>query len=141
MSSFNTSKLLIWALFASYLLFGFGGAVIAACCPGAPMEYQARRAIGCQDETCSPVVALHQCTTVPAHKEACLNHCNPARHSRQHLSSGQTTKYHGELHDIVGAVGTSFPQRPLPVDFSTYHSQDNVPQLTLVALRTVVLLI
>jgi hypothetical protein len=141
MSRFNTSKLLIWALFASYLLFGFGGAVIAACCPDAPMEYQARRAIGCQDETCSPVVALHQCTTVPAHKETCLNHCNPARHSRHHLSSGQTTKHHGELHDIVSAVSTSFPQRPLPVDFSTYHSQDNVPQLTLVALRTVVLLI
>ena len=141
MPTLSSSKLVIWILFASYLLFGFGGAVIAACCPDAPMGYQARSAIGCQNETCSAGVALHQGATVPAPREACLNHCNPARHSRQHLSSGQTANHIGELHGIVIADNTSFTQHPHSADFSAYSSQVDVPQLALVVLRTVVLLI
>lgn len=130
-----------WILFAGYLLFGFGGAVIAACCPDAPVGHQARRAIGCQDESCSSAEALHQGVTVPAPKEACLDHCNPARHSRRHLSSGQTANHVSELHDIVLADNTSFAQHAHPVDFCAYPSQVDVPQLALVILRTVVLLV
>jgi hypothetical protein len=141
MPKFPSSKLIAWALFASYLLFGFGGAVIAACCPDAPGGYLARQALCCQEEACSSAEALRQAATVPAPKEAYLDHCSPGRHSRLHLTSGQASNHAGDLLGIVGAVSTSFPQCPLPVDFSTYHPQGNVPQLTLVALRTVVLLI
>lgn len=141
MPKLSSSKLMIWVLFASYLLFGFGGAVIAACCPDALVGSRAQRAIGCQDETCSPVEALHQGATVPVPKETCLDHCSPARHSRRHLSSGQTANHVGELHGIVIADTTSFNQHPHSADFSAYPSQADVPQLALVVLRTVVLLI
>ena len=141
MPKLSSSKLMIWTLFASYLLFGFGGAVIAACCPDAPVGYQARRVIGCQDETYSSVGVLHQGATVPVPKETCLNHCNPARHSRHLLFSGQTANHVGELHGDVIADSTSFTQHPPSADFSAYSSRVNVPQLALVVLRTVVLLV
>lgn len=132
---------MVWALFASYLLFGFGGAVIAACCPDAPGGYPARRALCFQEEGCASGEVLHQATPVQAPKEACLDHCSPGRHSRLHLTAGQAFNHAGDLPGIVGSARTSFPQRPLPVGFSAYQLQDNVPQLALIVLRTVVLLV
>jgi hypothetical protein len=141
MPKFSSSKFVVWILFTGYLLFGFGGAVIAACCPDVEGFYQARTTPACQGEACSPVEALQQAATSPSPKETCLDHCSPSKHSRLHLFSGQPANPVSELHGIVADDYSSFGLRPLSAGFNTPPPQHHVPNLVLVALRTTVLLI
>jgi hypothetical protein len=141
MFKISTSKSSVCLLLAFYLLFCFGGTVMAACCSADAEFNPERRASYCGNKSCAPSEVLHQSAKASPSPTTCVDHCGIDKQVKQRRFSSKATRHVGDWRGIVPSHGFGFRTPPLTALLKFPVPQLNAPDPALVALRTVILLI